>query len=845
MILARLALRELLRSSGKLVLPVLCLAVAVAAHSSTKSLSARILDSMNREARAMAGGDLEIGSPRPLSSESRALALAALPPGTETATVKEFLSMARDPKTDRTRMVEVRAVSGGFPFYGGVETAPADSLPLLEQDVVALAQPEITPQLGVTTGGEIRLGQATFKIGALVIHEPGPAPGAFALGPRIWISERALARTKLEQTGSRIRYRTVFKIEKVATDEQIENWKNMIDTILADPGLRVRTYKEANPQLRGFYERLTDFLSLMSLFVFLLAGIGVASSLQSHLRSRLATVAILRCVGASSRQILGIFLSQAVCIGALGSAIGVAAGALLSRALPSLLGQLVDFPSVSGAVASSGMVYIFSFGLGLAITLLFSAVSLVELPDVRPLRLLRPEDGIATPGWKKIVAGAASVLLLMAVGTVETGSIAYGGGTVAGIVAFGALVFGVIFALLTASSRFRLLQLPFALRYGTKNLFRSRAQSSLTIAVLSLGILLLASVQVLRGGMLGELTGAQASLRPQLFLIDIGDEQRAGVEKLLHGISRPARFNWNKLIRARMKSVNGEAVKREPDGNRDDAPANRSREYNLSERESLYAEAESVVGGKFWSAPLAPGGVPEVSVADTFADRAGIKLNDRILFEIQGVEITARVTSLRRVRWSTFQPNFMVLFRPGSLEGAPFQWITSVGGVSPAEKSRAQSELVRDYPTVTAIDIDEVTGRLLDVAGRLEAVVKFLSAFTLAAGLLILAMMAIENARARSPEIALLKVLGGTRSDLAAAVGWEFTLLGAVAAFAGALGALALGYGILRNRFGVEPNLLTPEALGLLALLVLGSAFTGLIASLRVFRVKPLETLRS
>ncbi len=855
-----LSIRELRRSYGKLVVPGLCIAVAVASQSAVGFFSAQVNHAMDQEAKAMAGADLEISSARDLSQAELTRARSALPAnGVRTTEVLEFISMAANPLDGRTRLVEVRSVGDGFPFYGNLETDPP--LPLARLVIPTtgskypgiFVQPEILPQLGVDRGERIKLGNQEFTVLTWVKKEPGPGGAAFSLGPKVWIHQGDLAKTGLAQIGSRVRHRRLFALSPEPTPSELEKLKKSLETSLADTTLRVRTYQESNSQLRSFYQRLDEFLSLLTLLVFLLAGVGVMSAIRAHIRTRVPSIAVLRCFGATRGQVFGMFLFQALCLGLVGSAVGTGAGALLSRLIPVLLSGIIELPPQNGIAWGPSLSGLLS---GVAVTLLFSLVSLVELPSIRPALLLRSQPHSPTPTLAGLLAGVAVFVYFAAQASWQTRSVADGVRIVGGVACIGALLYGGFYFLIRALDRApRLIQrLPFSIRYGLKNFFRLRGQAALTLSVLGLGVLLLSTVSLLRIGMLSELSGISNPARPELFLIDVGDDQKAELTRELDkagGDSIHWRLNWAKLIKTRLMSVNGEIPTRDADNE------SRSREFNLSERLNLY-DTERIREGAFWSGPVLPiaaratpatgivASEIDASVETDFAERMRVKLGDRLDFEIQGVPFTARIRSLREVKWATFEPNFFILLRPGALDGAPFTWIGTLAGAgTPTLKSRVQETIVRHFPTVTVIDVEEASLRLLRIANRIEAVIRFLSAFALLAGLAVMALIALENAERRAREAALLKVMGGTRGQLVRSVAAEFLLIATLACGSGWIGALVLCHGVLAPRFGIESPLVSAELGALFALLSTGVVTLGILSSIRAFRIKPIELLKS
>lgn len=841
------------RAEG-LRIPALCLAVAVAAMTATRGFEQQSAQALGREARGLAGADLEVTSPRPLGEAELQCAKAAAGAGWRHASLRDFLSMAAIPGTSRSRLVEVRAWGEGYPFYGkfvtlGDEPKKNSLPPLLTQD-------DLLSQLDWKPGETFQLGKQKFHLQGRVSDETTTAGSAFALGPRVWIPLRTLSATGLAGPESRVRYREVFAapVGQSVTDSELSDKRTTIQKCLKDPASQARTYREASPQLRGFIKRLGEFLGLLSLLVALLGGTGIAFAMRVKLQAEEKNLAILSCLGASRNRISRTLFQKALILGVFGSTLGALSGLALGKILPTLARGLFPF-SVSDSPVSY-LAVTEAWATGIALCLAFSALGQATIPWGKPLSLLRegtlgsdesektPRSSLSRP----LRAGGLTLGLLLFLGFRQTQNW-IGPAAVFSLLWIGAILQMLLFLALQGLEKLTKRwdgRASLAVRLGLRHLWRQKGRSALAASFLTLATLLVGSMLQLRSAMLQELEAPGKTDRPQFFLIDLGEEDRPRVESLLQSLSAqgPAP-RFSKLVPARLRSVNDSAPRTPEDAE------NRSREFRLTERATLY-ESERVIRGRFWQpkshadTTSEPSSEVEASVEAQWADRSGVRLGDLLKFEIQGVPLRARVTSIRRVQWARFEPNFFVVLQPGALEGAPYSWIASVAGLDQKEvRKKFQSEMARALPTATLIDVEDASKKLSALVRKLETVVRFVSLFSWLTGSLGVALIALESARHRAREMALLGILGAKKTLISRALRVEFGVLGITASVVGTtLASLAAG-ALLARQFGLPAPAPDAALAALGVLTALGVVLASAWASRRNLKESPLTLFRS
>lgn len=847
-------LRRDSRGAGpRLVFFVLCLAVGVGAVVSVSSFSAGLDQGIRREARSMLAADLALSGRRPIPEKAiRPLDQA----GAERTRILEMLTMAATPSdsgTGSSRLVELKSVDGVYPFYGRLDTTPEAALSDLLTDDGVVVGPELLQSLDVEIGDTIRLGGANFQIRAVVTHEPDRIAGAFSMGPRVFLDGEGLERAGLEQYGSRIVYRTLVKVPSM-TAEQLKALSGAIESELPDDGrYRVELWNEAQPQLREGLQRTESYLGLAALLSLLIGGIGVAQTVQAWLAGRLDAIAILKCLGYRPREVLWLYLGQTAILGLIASVVGIALGVAL-QAIPATL--LQDILPTEHVRYVQPLAWARGLGLGIGVAVLFSLPPLSAARRVPPIRVLRRSAEPLPPS--RAVRVATGAVLLGGVFTLawtQSGSVlrglAFTGGLLAAGLVLSAAAYGLVKLAGTPRHKARLW-----VRHGLSALARPGAGAMGAIVALGLGILVVLSMYLVERGLSSQLDRDLPDEAPTAFLVDIQPSQWPGVQDILQrpdGGTTP-KVDSVPVVMARIGKIDGrptDEIYQERKAARDERKARGEdddgdegelwtlrREQRLTYLDELPDDNE-IIEGALWSEE----GVDEVTVEEEFARDLGVGVGGTITFDIQGVEVDVKVTSLRKVDWSTFGINFFLVVEPGVLEDAP-QFRIAAATLSQPRVQEVQNELAQDFPNVTVIQIREVLERVSAILGKLGLGVRTLGLLTVLAGLAILAGAVSAGAVRRGKEVALYKTLGMTRRQVIATFAVEYALVGTVAGVIGMVGGTVLALSVLRQGMDID---WTPGALPLLSTLVgtvVLSVGAGLVASLPALQRKPIEVLR-
>lgn len=834
---ARAVVRELRGSLGRAVFITSALAVGVAAVVAVAGLAAALDAGLRREARQLLAADLVASANQPLPEEL-GQALAAWPQA-RTSRVRELTTMAAATTDGASRLVEVKAVEEGYPFYGAVVTNPPGELAQTLGEDRAVVAPGLLGSLGISVGDAIRLGHATFTVAA-VLEREGDRVNAFVRGPRVLISLTGLQRSGLEGELSRVQHRLLVRLPGDQTAASVAAAAARLKREMTPfPGVRIESFADAQPNVRRGLDRAEQFLGLVALLSLLVSGVGVAQAVRAWVAGRMDAIAVRRCLGTRPREVLASYAGQTALLALAGSLAGGVVGLAVQAFVPRLLlGDLVPADALSfwqPAAFARGVT------LGVVVAVLLALPALTSVLRVSPLRVLR-RDVEPLPADRRVMAAVITVVAggIWAAAALQASSWAVGGAFVGGL----ALL--VTAAALAARGLARLVGVfpdrlrRYWLRHGLAAVARPAADAVGAVVALAVGTAAVMAMHVSQSHLSRQLLSELPADAPSAFLLDIQPAQWQELQALLaregaRGVrSQP-------LVTARLVSIDGRGV-REVVGDGDDGRRRRwalTREQRLTYGPDLPVD-NRVIAGRLWPPG---GGVREVSVEEGFAVELGVSVGSSLVFDIQGVPIELVVGSIRTVEWRTFGINFFLHVAPGVLEQAPQQRLAVVS-LPPEREQPVQDRIVAEFPNVTVILLREVLERVASVLGKAAAGVRFLGWFTVLAGVAILGGAVSAGEARRGREVAVLKTLGVTRPGVVAVFAVEYALLGAVAGMIGAAGGGVLAWLVVTRIM----DLTWAWPLGAAAVAVAGVAalavLAGTVASLRALARRPVAVLR-
>jgi putative ABC transport system permease protein len=837
-----MAARELRASWRRLLVFFICIAVGVGSIVAIRSVIQSVRNTLAGEARSLISADAIITSTRPIGDTLAATIDERLTAaGADSMRSVEIATMARaaDKPGGRARMVELRAVEAGFPYYGVMKLA--GGVPYahgLLRDFGALVRPELLAQLDLAVGDALTIGTQRFTIRGVIESEPGRRLGAFSIGPRVFVDLPDLQKTGLMGFGSRAMTQRLLRVPDATLDGLVVQLRKDF----ANEFARVRSYKATEDDIGEEFSRAEDYLSLVGLVIVILGGIGVSSVTRVFVQQKMRSIAVLKCVGARSSQLLAVYVAQVALLGLAGSLLGIALAELAMRAIPSVLAGTMPGVDIKYALTAAAVAQ--GLGIGVLVSLLFSLVPLLEVRHVKPSLLLREEARRRRPDLTQVlvslfvVAGLVGLTVWQA-GSWRVGLIVAAGfaGTALALHVAGSLLIRAVVPLARSRS--------FALRHAVLHLSRPGSQMRIVLLAVGLGSFFIIGVRSLQQNLIAEFRVNVTPDSPDMFLLDIQSDQVEAVQAALARF-RPAGAPPTRLIpvlRARVVGVEGRELQLE---NFEDVRGRGSlaREYTVTYRPALEPN-ERVVAGAMWDGT--PSETGEVSIEQSIAERFGIGLGDTMRFDVLGRTFSATVTSVRFVEWSDSRAGgFMFVFRPGLLEKAPHGLIGFLRGPPDGEaRARLQTELVAVAPNVSVIDGREILNAIKSVLDNVTLAVTVVGTLVLFSGLLILIGAVAMTKFRRVYEAAIFKTLGATRRLIATVLFLEYGLLGLLAGGIGAIGAIALTWGISRYALEIPfQPLIGLSAAGVIITAAL-VAMIGVISSWEVLQHKPLATLRA
>jgi putative ABC transport system permease protein len=833
-------MRESRASRGRLLFFTLCLALGVAAVVGVSSLVSTIRGGMSSESRELLAADLRVSARRPLPDDVAEF-FADVPH--RRTDVVEMGAMALVPSDSArevtSRLVELKVVDATYPLYGTLELdPPALDARDLGSDAIFIG-PGLALSLDLSVGDALEVGGASFEIAAIIEREPDRLDFAMTLGPRVFMGTEGFARTQLQGEKNRVRYASLYAVEGAEDRAVLRSLENGLEARLENsPFVRVRAHTEAQQNVTRALDRVEDYLGLVALLSLLLGGIGVSQIVRAWLAGRTQGVAVMRCLGFRAREIAAMYLGHVAMLAVAGCLLGGVVGALLPWLVSIYAPELFEG---AGLDLWQPLAFTRGVGLGLFVATLFSLPPLAAVWSVPPAAVLRSEAApLPVPGLVRFGAPALLLVGVLLSARAQSGAWIPALAFTGGIVVLSVLLFGGARLASSLSARLPRGRLGPYLEHGLSALSRPGSGTTGAIVALGLGVMVVVSMWLIESRLSHALRTALPTDAPSVFLTDIQPDQWDGALAKLEERGATA-VDTVPVVTARLRSIDGRGV-REIAAERQGGGRGTwvlTREQRLTWLDKL-DDSNKLVAGELWNDPERD----EVSLEQDFAEDLGVGLGAVLEVDVQGVPFEFVVTSLRKVDWQSFSINFFLVVEPGVLEEAPHLRMAAARLETAEEEYALQNELVSSFPNVTMLRVREILERVAEVLERLAFGIRALGSFTIVTGLVILAGAIGTTALRRSREAALLKTLGVTRSGVTSLFAIEYALTGFVAGLLGAVGALVLSWSFLDYLLELDVDLpFSALPIATLATAVL-AMLSGLSASLRALRTRPLETLR-
>jgi putative ABC transport system permease protein len=825
----RFIIREILHSKSQAVVFILCVILSLVSIVAINSFRRDVRQSIVSDARGLHGGDIIVHShydfSQPLHQELTTLVGEE---GIESVRTWEFYSVARREDGGDSLFCNIKVVDKGYPFYGVVELGSGRDFSAVLQPGKAIVAPALLQRLDLVIGDRLLLGDSSFEIVDVVGRESLRPVDFFNFGPRIFVPAADLEQMDLVKKGSRVQYETLLKIadqsriDKIAADLQEK-------TVFGQE--RVATYATAGSRVKRFFENLLFFLSLVSVFTLLLAGIGMQSSLAALLRQKEKSLAILRSLGATGSFLLRHYLLIVFILSGIGCSLGILSGLLLEKTFTSLFAGLLPDKIVLGGTLFD---ILEGMSLGIVVVSFFTFLPLSRIKNVKPAAIFRKEIDNGFQTRRSYVLIGCGILLLAGLVIRQLEDVRTGLYFIGGVLALIAVITVLIGIILVLLSRVRVVSLP--LRQATRSLLRRGNATRTIVVTLASALSVLLTIYLVEHNLHSTYIASYPADAPNLFCLDIQKNQR---QDFLDLVGKEVELF--PIIRARLTSINGETINRKEESKkRGDSLV---REFNLTYRDKFLEDEILVEGDALFGKKGVQKGLVPVSVLDTVAEMGDMKIGDILQFNIQGVPMQAEVSSIRSRTKSMLYPFFYFVFPEKNLQAAPQTFFGALK-VEKEEISRLENAIVNRFPNISTINVSDTAAELGKMMQKLSGIINFFASFSILAGALILVGSVLATRMARMKEAVYYKILGADTRFVLQVFFLENLLLALLSGGCAILVAQAGSWGLCHFLLDIayQPNWLT--SLIMLGLTVCLVVALGLLSSLSILRQKPVRFLR-
>jgi putative ABC transport system permease protein len=840
----RLAWRETRPVWKRFLFLILAVALGVGALTGLKGFSRALERSIKASSRDLIASDMVVRMNTPVSPEDFAVLESLEKQGAEMTRTTETLSMVSAGGGADTILSDVRAVDPGkYPFYGSVELDPPMPLDRALSGEGTVVSRDLLTRTGISVGDTIRIGAADFRIASVLKSEPDRISFGIDVGPRILISRDGLARSELIQFGSRATESFLYRLPSgLGPDEAAAVLKKGIEG-----HIHIADFRDPNPRVSRGFQRTSNFLSLLGLLALLVGGLGVSTTMHTYLQQKLDSIAILKCIGGRTRQILKIYGMQGLALGVLGSTAGIALGYLVQMVLPRLLKGLVDLNTEMQLAPGAALQ---GFCIGVLTTLLFLLPPMLAVRRVRPIRLFlreMPETRHSTLQRLRRDPLPLVVSLILFLGTGFAASwlaesFRWGFTFLAGLV-------GCVCVLVPFAALLMLLLRHFprvsslVLRQGWKNLNRPGNHVVSVMVALGLGVAFVLTVYFIQTSLIAQIVQSAPTDFPNVFLVGITSRDEPALADF---VGRHPGVEQSELIpsvSSQLLSIDGSAPARQrydrQEEGRQEEGRQRSREFALTWMEAQPPDT-TIVEGTWWQKPFAE---PMVSVDEYAAERFRIHVGSILEFGISGEIVRARVANIRTTEFPRPGSSNWFILSPGAIDRFPATYTGTVR-MPPAQVAAFQGDLFKRFPNITSIDVGDVLKRVQGLLDKISGVIRFIALFAIASGLIILASSVASTRYRRIRETILFRILGATRFQLRCIQAVELLTIGSAAGLIGGLLAFVAAHFLLGNLLDTEFDFRWGALAAGIAVTAVLTTITGWLAGRGILKHKPLEVLR-
>lgn len=836
--LLKMAIRDSRKNKSRLLLFISSIVLGIAAIVAISSFRENLTKDIDKQAAALIGADLVMDSRKAWSDSSLHLIDTLKGLSLQYAEEKNFVSMVLFVENGGNRLVQIRGLTVGYPFYGEIKTAPESAASTYQRENSVLVDKTLMLQFDAKVGDSVQIGNATFKIEGELIQAPGQTGLSSAVAPAIFLPLAGLEATGLLQKGSRINYLFYFHFPNDVDSHQLAV---SLDDRFESEGVDVESVQMRKERTGRSFEDLAKFLSLVGFIALLLGCIGVSSAVQIYIREKINSIAILRCLGVSGTQAFLIFMIQIIGIGLLGSIVGAILGVFIQQLIPVVL---QEFLPVKVNVAISWFSIFMGIVVGVLVSILFALIPLVSIKNVSPLNTLRASfqsDGKTNVKQR----GFVYLLIILFIGGFGRTQLDNWMQTLVftSVVLVGYLIlYGLALTLVKLVRRYFPNSWTYVWRQGLSNLYRPNNQTVVLVMAIGLGTAFISTLFFVKALLIEQVTFSTQGDQPNMVLFDIQSGQKEELVTLVKSVGLPV-IQEVPIVTVQLESINGY---RQSDVEQDStlgvSARAFARELRVTFRDSLIS-SEKITDG-VWEGNVEEGDLATVSLDKSYAGRIGVKIDDTIVWNVQGLLISTRVASFREVDWDRVQTNFRIVFPKGVIDDAPqFHVIMTK---TPDDKVSAdfQLKVVQSFPNVSIIDLKLILTVLDEIISKVTFVIQFMAGLSIFTGLIVLLSSVFISKYQRIQECVLLRTLGASKKQVIRITALEYFFLGALSSFAGIVIAIVASWALAVFSFEIP---FRPDMLVILTIFICVTLLTILIGIFNIssiLRKPPLEVLR-
>jgi putative ABC transport system permease protein len=830
----KMAIRDFRKNFSRLLLFVSSMVIGIAALVAISSFGENLKKDIEDQSKELVGADLVLRNNQPLGEQpidSIAVAISE---------EINFASMVAFPATGESRLTQVRALEGDYPFYGQLETVPVEAgVGFRLGGRKALVEKLLMAQFDAQVGDSIKVGDLTFEIVGELQKVPGQTGITATVAPAVYIPMAYAEATGLIQFGSRLNYQRYYQLDPSTDPDQLiktyeSQWEE--DRIDAD------TVEERRKQTGRSFENLSNFLSLVAFIALLLGCVGVASAVNVFVKEKLPSVAVLRCLGVSAWQTMSIYLIQILLMGLFGSLFGAFLGTGLQYLLPLVF---EDFLPVEVSVAISWKSVGFGLMTGLLVSLLFALLPLLKVRKVSPMATLRPDEDSVKLSKDKLRWAVILGILLFIFGFAFV--LLRGWKEALAFTGFIVFAFAVLWAvailIMWLIRKFLPITLRYTVRQSLANLYRPNNQTVSLIATIGLGTAMISTLFFVQGLLLDEARFADKEDQPNMLLFDIQSHQVDEVAGVIKAKGLPV-MQQVPIVTMALESINGIDKK-----TNDSLPEDERRSKNLYNREFRVTYRDSLIASeRLTQGSLRPVGQQGdsifISVDQSYALRTGMKIGDEVVFNVQGRRLKTYIGSYRDIKFNQVSTNFLVLFPDNVLTNAPKFHVLITKTSNDREAADLQAEVVRKYPNISVINLGTIVETLEEILGKISFVIQFMAFFSIATGILVLISSLIISKYQRMRESILLRTLGADSTTVSKINTLEYFFLGSLASLSGILLSFLATFLLTKFVFDLPYRGAYQEAVVVYVAITLLTIFLGWLNGRNAVKVPPMEILR-